>query len=67
MLHYGSASAVYTQRKPWGEMVDRSAFARPANLAEVRPLLLIRAGHASCAIHTEGLPWALKGAVLMER
>ena len=66
MLHYGSASAVYMQRKPWGEMVDRSAFARPANLAEVRPLLLIRAGHASCALHRKVLSWALQRVVLME-
>ncbi len=55
------------QRKPWGEMVDRSAFSRPANLAEVLPLLLIQTGHASSMIHTEGWPWALKSAVLMER
>ncbi|CAK0739323.1 hypothetical protein CVIRNUC_001156 [Coccomyxa viridis] len=25
---------VFRERKPWGEMVDRSAFSRPANLAE---------------------------------
>lgn len=28
---------ILLQRKPWGEMVDRSSFTRPANLAEVGP------------------------------
>ena len=40
------------QRKPWGEMVDRSAFSRPANLAEVRTVLALTTEPGPYTFHT---------------